>query len=77
METYDNLEIPDEFSILVGGNEAESSLEYKETYYESKGMTEVRGQCNCGCHYIKRNGGPTPEEFKAKMSAIAAMEGAV
>lgn len=36
METYDNLEIPDDFSILVRGNEAESSLEYEETYYESK-----------------------------------------
>ena len=34
-------------------------------------------ECQCGCHYIKRNGGLTPEEFKAQMSAIAAMEGAV
>ena len=34
-------------------------------------------ECNCGCHYIKRNGGMSPEEFKAKMSAIAAMEGSV
>ena len=34
-------------------------------------------ECNCGCHYIKRNGGLTPEEFKTKMSVIAAMEGAV
>ena len=31
-------------------------------------------ECQCGCHYIKRNGGMSPEEFKAKMSAIAAME---
>ena len=46
-------------------------------YNESKGMAEVRGQCNCGCHYIKRNCGLTPEEFKTKMSVIAAMEGAV
>ena len=28
-------------------------------YNESNGMAEVRGQCNCGCHYIKRNGGLT------------------
>ncbi len=34
-------------------------------------------ECNCGCHYIKKNGGLTPEEFKLKMSAIAIMEGAV
>ena len=34
-------------------------------------------ECQCGCHYIKRNGGMSPEEFKAKMSAIAAMEGSV
>ena len=33
-------------------------------------------ECQCGCHYIKRNGGLTPEEFKAKMEKIAAMEGA-
>jgi hypothetical protein len=33
--------------------------------------------CQCGCHYIKKNGGLTPEEFKAKMSVIAAMEGSV
>ena len=46
-------------------------------YNESNGMAEVRGQCNCGCHYIKKNGGLTPEEFKTKMSAIAAMEGSV
>ena len=31
-------------------------------------------QCQCGCHYIKRNGGLTPEEFKAKMEKIEAME---
>ncbi len=31
-------------------------------------------ECQCGCHYIKRNGGLTPEEFKAKMEKIAAME---
>ena len=34
-------------------------------------------ECQCGCHYIKRNGGLSPEEFKTKMSVIAAMEGAV
>ena len=34
-------------------------------------------ECQCGCHYIKRNGGLSPEEFKTKMSAIASMEGAV
>ena len=34
-------------------------------------------ECQCGCHYIKRNGGMSPEEFKAKMEKIAAMEGSV
>ena len=34
-------------------------------------------ECQCGCHYIKRNDGMSPEEFKAKMSTIAAMEGSV
>ena len=32
-------------------------------------------ECQCGCHYIKRNDGLTPEEFKAKMETIASMEG--
>lgn len=31
-------------------------------------------ECQCGCHFIERNGGLTPEEFKRKMSAIATME---
>jgi hypothetical protein len=30
--------------------------------------------CQCGCHYIEKKGGLTPEEFKHKMGAIAAME---
>ena len=34
-------------------------------------------ECQCGCHYIRRNGGLTPEEFKMKMEKIAVMEGSV
>ena len=31
-------------------------------------------ECQCGCHYIKRNGGLSPEEFKAKMKVLFASE---
>ncbi len=57
METYDNLEIPDEFSVLVGGNEAESSLEYKETYYESKeAFDSTRGDEDAGVETLYADG---------------------
>ena len=31
-------------------------------------------ECQCGCHYIKRHGGLTPEEYKERMKTLAVME---
>ena len=30
--------------------------------------------CQCGCHFIERNGGLTPEEFKSYFSAVKEAE---
>ena len=30
--------------------------------------------CQCGCHYIEKNGGLTPEEFKSYFSAVKEAE---
>ena len=46
-------------------------------YNESNGMAEVRGQCNCGCHYRARNNGSTPQEWKTYQARIKQAEEAV
>ena len=34
-------------------------------------------ECQCGCHYIKRHGGLTPEEFKRKLEGAIELEGSL
>ena len=59
-----------------GGNVNKKNEVSEECAHNQHDLCKLEG-CVCGCHYIKRNGGMSPEEFKAKMSAIAAMEGSV
>ena len=33
--------------------------------------------CQCGCHYIERHGGLTPEEFKMKLKGAIELEGSL
>ena len=36
MEVYDNIAIPDEFTIVLKGSESDTGVEYTEVYYESE-----------------------------------------
>lgn len=31
-------------------------------------------ECQCGCHFIARNGGKSPEEFKMRLKKVAELE---
>jgi hypothetical protein len=56
-----------------GGNVNKKNEVSEECAHNQHDLCKLEG-CVCGCHFIERNGGPTPEEFRGKMRAIKAYE---